>query len=198
MGVRKHIDPYEDAPEPVQGEIVPDEELPQAPMQEHQQASAEVALITDQALLARFAEMVTAIPADAGNGAEDIMRQLLTATTWEDLNKPWDTSSVADIVGKKLILTSATRRPSAFQSGLRMMLVVKLQDPATGKEHVKPTSAVSVIGAVTWLYFNGKLPALVEWVVADRPTESGYFPQHLIIHSPMGGVKTSAEQVQTP
>lgn len=198
MAVRRHIDVFEDPQEPVTGEIVADTDQPVVRMQEHEQATKEVALIQDQALIAQFAEMATAIPASSGNGTEDILRQLLNAATWEDLNRPWNVGELTDVVGKKLILVSATRRPSSFQSGLRMMLVLTLQDPDTGKEFVKPTSAVSIIGQTAWLYFHGKIPSLVEWVVADRPTQDGYYPQHLTIHAYLGAVKTSAEQVTTP
>ncbi len=59
------------------------------PMSEATQASTEVALIGDRELLQQFAEMAVMIPAEDGNGAENILRSILSATTWEELSKPW-------------------------------------------------------------------------------------------------------------
>jgi len=156
---------------------------------EDQQAGAEVAEL-DPALLARFAEMAVAIPSEAAGGAEDILKSLLSAKTWEDLNKPWETSDVEDIRGKRLRLVSANRRPSRFKGGLRMFLVVKLTDPKDGKEYVKTTSSINVVGTLAWLYFMGATAVTIEWFKAEEPTEAGFYPQHIKIwdcHVPSQG-----------
>jgi hypothetical protein len=156
---------------------------------EDQQASTEVAELDPQ-LLAMFAEMAVAIPAETAGGAEDILKALLSAKSWEDLNKPWETSDVEDIKGKRLRLVSAVRRPSRFKGGLRMFLVVKLLDPKDGKEYVKTTSSINVVGTLAWLYFRGAQAVTLEWFRAEEATESGFFPQHIKVwdcHIPTPG-----------
>lgn len=148
-------------------------------LREDEQASAEVATITDRKLLEQFAEMAVMIPAEPGGGTEDILKQVLSAKTWDELDKPWQTSDVKDIIGKHLRLMSANRRPSTFEDGLGQFLIVKLLDPKTGKDYVKTTSSVAVVGAIAWLYFNNASAVLLEWCQATRPTEKGYYPQHI-------------------
>jgi hypothetical protein len=158
-----------------------------APRQEQELAdagesqSAEVATITDKKLLEQFAEMAAAIPSDVGGGQEDILRKLFAATTWDELNEPWEATKVDDILGKPMRLVSVVRRPSSFQSGLGIMLVVKLTDAKTGKEHVKATGSVSIVGQLAWLYFMGATAVLIEWCRAERPSTQGFYPQHLKI-----------------
>lgn len=146
-----------------------------------EQQSAEVATITDKKLLEQFAEMAVAIPSDVGGGTEDILRKLFAATTWDQLNEPWEATKVDDILGKPMRLKSVVRRPSSFAGGLGIMLVVKLEDARTGKEHVKATGSVSVVGQLAWLYYSRATAVLVEWCRADRPSTGGYYPQHLKI-----------------
>lgn len=143
--------------------------------------SAEVATITDKKLLEQFAEMAVAIPSDIGGGTEDILRKLFAASTWDELNEPWESTDIDDILGKPMRLVSAVRRPSSFQSGLGVMLVLTLHDAKTGKEHVKATGSVSVVGQISWLYYHSATAVLIEWCRADRPSQGGFYPQHLKI-----------------
>lgn len=145
------------------------------------QADAEVAVIEDRELLRQFGEMAVMIPADDGSGAEDILRKLLTAKTWDQLNQPWESSEIDDILGKQLRITKVTRRPSTMAGGLGIFLVVHLRDAKTGQEYVKTTSSVSVVGQLAWLYSQGATAMLIEWCRADRPSQSGFYPQHLRI-----------------
>lgn len=143
------------------------------------QQGAEVAVITNKAILAQFAEMAVAIPADLGGGTEDILAKILAAETWDQLDEPWETSDIDDILGKELTITKVTRRPSTFRGGLGVFLVVHLMDKRSGKEYVKTTGSVSVVGQIARAYFIGAMPLTVEWVRADRPSDNGYYPQHL-------------------
>jgi hypothetical protein len=140
---------------------------------------AEVATITDQALLQQFAEMAVMIPADIGGGTEDILRKVLSATTWDELDEPWETSQVEDILGKRLKITSVVRRPSTLKGGLGVFLVIHLTDIRTGQEYVKTTGSVSVVGQIAAAYARGWMPILVEWCRAERPSQNGFYPQHL-------------------
>jgi hypothetical protein len=144
-----------------------------------QQQSAEVALINDAALLAEFAEMAVMIPADLGGGTEDILRKILSAETWDQLDEPWETSEIDDILGKTLHITKVTRRPSTFAGGLGVFLVIHLTDSKTGKEYVKTTGSISVVGQIARAYALGVTAMTVQWLRAERPSASGYYPQHL-------------------
>jgi hypothetical protein len=151
------------------------------------QQSAEVALINDEALLQEFAEMAVMIPADLGGGTEDILRKILSATTWDQLDEPWETSSIDDIIGLTLRVTAVKRRPSTYAGGLGVFLVVTLTDPRSGKEYVKTTGSVSVVGQFARAYALGVTAMTVQWCRAERPSTSGYYPQHLKIidaHTP--------------
>jgi hypothetical protein len=144
-----------------------------------QQQGAEVALIQDAQLLEQFAEMAVMIPGDLGGGTEDILRKILSAQTWDQLDEPWETSSIDDIIGKTLHVTKVVRRPSTFRDGLGVFLVITMQDAKTGKEYVKTTGSVAVVGQIARAYALGITALTVEWCRADRPSASGYYPQHL-------------------
>lgn len=152
-----------------------------ADLPEDEQQSAEVATISDPGLLAQFAEMAAALPAEPGGGTEDILKRILGARTWDELDRPWRTDSIKDILGKQLRLVSVQRRPSTYDGGIGLFCIVKATDPKTGEEHVKTTSSVAVIGQLCWLYFHNASAILFEWCQAVRPTERGYYPQHLKI-----------------
>lgn len=143
------------------------------------QQSAEVALINDTKLLERFAEMAVMIPGDLGGGVEDILAKILSAESWDQLDEPWETSEIDDIEGKTMRITKVTRRPSTFKGGLGVFLVVHLLDPKTGKEYVKTTGSISVVGQIARAYALGVESMTVQWLRAERPSESGYYPQHL-------------------
>lgn len=147
------------------------------------QAATEVATIIDQKLLEQFAEMAVMIPADLGGGTEDILRKILSAKTWDQIDEPWRSTSVDDILTKRLRVTKVTRRPSTFEGGLGMFLIVHLTDIKGGKEYVKSTGSVAVVGQFAALYAMGAKDIIIEWCKAKRPSESGYFPQHIVIHS---------------
>lgn len=146
-----------------------------------EQQSQEVATITDPALLQQFAEMAVMIPSEVGGGTETILAKILAAKTWDELDEPWETSDIDDILGKRLKLTRAVRRPSTFAKGLGVFLVLYLFDPKDGKEYVKTTGSVAVVGQVAAAYARNWMPLWVEWCRAERPSANGFYPQHLKI-----------------
>lgn len=145
------------------------------------QASTEVALITDRKLLEQFAEMAVAIPAEKDGGTEDILRKVLSAKTWQEIDEPWRTTAVDDILGKHLHVEKVRRRPSTFAGGLGIFLIVHLADPRDHKKYVKTTGSIAVVGEFARLYFLGATAITIEWCRAPRPTEDGYYPQHIKI-----------------
>jgi hypothetical protein len=157
-----------------------------------EQQSADVALINNEALLQQFGEMAVLIPREDGNGTENILAQILSATSWEELDEPWQATDVDDILGRRLTLIRALRRPSSFKGGLGQFVVCFMQDKKTGKEVVKATGSISIVGQVARAYALNCLPLEIEWCRADRPTENGFYPQHLAVFD---GVTRTATQV---
>lgn len=151
----------------------------QPPMQVDDQESAEVATITDRALLEQFAEMAVMIPAEIAGGTEDILRKVLSAKTWDQVDEPWEATDVSDILGKHLQVRSVSRRPSTFKGGLGIFLIIKLYDARARKEYVKATGSVAIVGQFAALYAMRATAITIEWCRAERPSESGYYPQHI-------------------
>lgn len=165
---------------------------PTPPLDESEQASTEVALINDAALLEHFAEMAVMIPSEDGSGTENILRKILSAKTWDELDEPWETSDIDDILGKDLSVTKVTRRPSSYAGGLGVFLVVHLMDQKTGQEYVKTTGSVSVVAQFARAYALGITAMTIRWLRSDRPSENGYYPQHLRIIDAATPGRTSA------
>lgn len=148
------------------------------------QPTGEVVPVVSQATMALFAQMAVGIPeADDGEAYENIVLQLLNADDLDQFNAPWDTEAAATLAGKRLRLESMARRASDFAGGLGMYLVTKGVVLDTGEPFVWTTGGVANVASLARIHFTGKLPAIVELVIADTPTANGFRPQHLRIHS---------------
>ena len=154
-----------------------------ATTQVDEQQSAEVALINDTALLEQFAEMALMIPSDPGEGTENILRQILGASTWDELDSPWETSEIDDILDKPMRLVGAKRMPSTFAGGLGVFLVITMRDIRKGDTYVKTTGSVSVVAQIARAYAMGLNDVIFEWCRATRASKNGFYPQHLKILS---------------
>ena len=130
-------------------------------------------------LVAQFVQMATLIPSEDGSGMERIIEQLLSADSWEDLSDPWEATNAEKLRGKRLRVDSLMRRPSQYRGGLGIFLVVKSVDLGTGEAIVWTTSSQAVIAQLVRAYAKGWIPCVCEMVIADRPTERGYYPHHL-------------------
>lgn len=144
------------------------------------QPGTDVAILSED-LVKRFAEMAVMIPTEDGAGSERILEQLLSATSWEQLDDPWDSTNGQRLRGKHLRVDSITRRPSTYEGSLGIFLVVDSVDVDSGEKVVWTTSSISVVGQLVRAYVMKWMPLYVTVVVAERPTERGYFPQHLEI-----------------
>jgi len=142
--------------------------------------------IRDPQLLAKFAEMVTLIPSQDDHAMERIFARILSASTWQDIDRPWRTTDVESVAGKIFRLNGARRVPSDYRDGLGFFLAMELTDISTGEDTVISNGSVAVIGQVVKLYQLKAIPCLIEFVVAERPTKDGYRPHHLAIHGVPG------------
>lgn len=133
------------------------------------------------AVLAKVRELVAAIPGDDGSGGERIVTQLLAADTIDDLNAPWQGTSGRNLAGKRLSIRGLAQRPSSFEGGAGIFLVVDAADAKTGDVATFTTSSIAVVLQLAQAYRLGMFPLLVEVVVAPRPTARGFYPYHLRI-----------------
>lgn len=145
---------------------------------ERDQQQGEVAEFPKE-LVAQFVRMATLVPSEDGSGMERIVEQLLSAESWEELSDPWEASNAEKLRGKRLRVDSIMRRPSQYRGGLGIFLVVKGVDLGTGEAIVWTTSSQAVIAQLVRAYAKKWIPCVCEMVIADRPTEAGYYPHHL-------------------
>lgn len=143
-------------------------------------------------VIARVREAVSAIPGDDGSGAERIVTQLLDATTIDDLNAPWAGTSGRNLAGRQLVIRGVTQRPSTFEDGAGIFLVADALDRKTGEPCVFTTSAVSVVIQLAKVHQLGMWPVIADVVVAERPTERGFYPYHLRIVAAGNTAQTDA------
>lgn len=152
--------------------------------QTDQQASTDLVPVVSPETMALFGQMAVGIPeSDDGDAYEQIVLQLLQADNVDDFNAPWDTAAAEQLAGKRLKIDSMSRRASDFAGGLGHYIVVKGVILDTGEPFVLTTGGVANVATLARIHFTGKLPAIVELVIADTPTAKGYRPQHLKIHS---------------
>jgi hypothetical protein len=148
------------------------------------QPGTDLAPVVSQATLALFSQMAVGIPeADDGEAYENIVLQLLNAEDLDAFNAPWDTEATNDLAGKMLRIESMARRASDYSGGLGLYIVVKGVRMDTGEPFTWTTGGVANVASLARIHFAGRLPAIVELVIADTPTSKGYRPQHLKIHS---------------
>lgn len=130
-------------------------------------------------VLATLRELVAGIPENDDTGAEAIVVQLLTASSIDDLNAPWEGTSGKKLAGKRLTVRGITARPSSYEGGAGIFLVADAVDTKTGERQVFTTSALSCVIQLAKAHQLRMFPLLVEIVVAERPTARGFYPYHL-------------------
>jgi len=154
---------------------------PEAPSQEVATRPDTAPAPVSADIIARVREAVQGIPESDGEGAESIVRQLLDAQTIDDLNAPWEGSSGRSLAGKRLSIRGCHQRPSSFEDGAGVFLVVDAADAKTGEALTFTTSAVSVVLQLARAWSLGLFPLIADVVVAERPTARGFYPYHLRI-----------------
>ena len=132
-------------------------------------------------VIERVQNAVRGIPGSDGSGGEAIILQLLNAQTIDDLNAPWEATSGRSLAGKRLAIRGVTQRESSFNDGTGIFLVADATDTATGEAATFTTSAISVVLQLARIHQLGMFPVIAEVVVAERPTERGFYPYHLRI-----------------
>lgn len=137
--------------------------------------------VISENVLAALLEAVEHIPASGAGGLDGILETLLAAKSVDDLNRPWNGTSGRELAGRRLRLTDVIRRPSQFEDGPQLFLVVTAADAKTGERVTMTTSALAVILQVAVAWNLGMFPLLVDVTVAEKPTARGYYPYHLTV-----------------
>lgn len=137
--------------------------------------------VISQSVLNALLEAVEQIPAEGGGGMDGMLETLLAARSIDDLNRPWNGTSGRELAGRRLRLTDVIRRPSQFEDGPQLFLVVTCADAKTGERLTMTTSALAVILQIAIAWNLHMFPLLVDVVVADKPTARGYYPYHLTV-----------------
>ena len=131
------------------------------------------------ALLEKIEQAVSTIPEADGEGGWDMLSQLFAATDADDLNRPWQGTSGRTLAGRRLLIKSVTRRPSSFDGGPEIFLVVRSVDTATGEDITWTSSALAVVVQLAVAYQRGWYPLIADVVAAPKPTARGFTPYHL-------------------
>jgi hypothetical protein len=150
-------------------------------MPDQQQPGTDVATTAPLSaeLVETFSRMAMIIPEPDDNAMENILEQILGASSWEELADPWDTDNAEKLVGKTIRIDRVTRHPSDFSGGIGVFLVMHGVEMRTGEKIAAPVGSLAVMAQLVRAHTAGWLPLFAEMVIADRPTKEGFRPQHL-------------------
>lgn len=142
--------------------------------------AASTGLVIPNEAINAFAAMAADIPEAGEGGYEGILAQLLSTEDPLALDAPWRSDGLTELLNKRLRIDGLRRMDSEFDSGLPFFLIIQGADLETGETITATTGAVSVVAQLTRAWSLGLIPG---WRViprqSDRPSKSGYYPQHL-------------------
>lgn len=142
---------------------------------------ADVAVVAESTLQT-FLTFAQGIPdAEEGAGLDNIVSQILTGDTADDLDSAWQSTGGEKLIGKPMSITGVTKRPSDFGEGLGIYLVVAAILAETGESVTFTTGSVSIVAQLAKAYAGGMLPLDCRIVQSERPSARGYYAQHLEI-----------------
>lgn len=148
------------------------------------ETSTDLVPVVSAELMTQFAAMAVNIPEnDDSDAYESIVAQLLGANRLDELNAPWETSKAEQLKGKRIRIESMTRRTSDYGEGLGLYLIIKGTDLGSGEKITLTIGSVAVVAQLARVHALNGLPAIVEVIIADRPTKNGYRPMHLKVYA---------------
>lgn len=131
------------------------------------------------AVNAAVEKLLLEIPYDPDAGMVNILEQILSATTLDELDQPWAINGLGQFVDQVVQIEEITRMPSDYRDGYAWYVVARGVVMETGEALSFSTSSKSIITQLLLARRMGLLPARFIVRVADEPTENGYYPQHL-------------------
>lgn len=136
-------------------------------------------LALDPAMVEAYSSMLASVPDSGGDGMEGILQQLLEAGDASELDAPWRSAGLELYRNTPLVIRSIRKVPSEFEGGLPWFLVLDAAVLGSGELVTITTGAVSVVAQLARAWAMGALPLKVIPRQSDRPSKSGYYPQHL-------------------
>lgn len=149
-------------------------------------------------VIAAYESMIASVPEAGQDGFERILEVIAQAGDVRDLDAAWRSRGLEELAGVPLTIRSIKKMPSDFDSGLPWFLVVEAVNEVTGEPVTVTTGAVSVVAQLVKAWSMGAFPLRARPVVAERPSKSGYYPQHLeILSQPLANAAGQAEPQAT-
>lgn len=122
-----------------------------------------------------FVDMLPALEKFDAGGSDNILQQILGATTVAEYNQAFEGDRALPM-DHEIRIDRVRYAESDFAAGLPFYLVVDGLDMSTGKESQWTIGATSVVAALTRAAFMRHLPALGRAVFSERETKAGYRP----------------------
>ena len=132
-------------------------------------------------IVAAFEAMIADIPEAGGDAFASILGSIATAQDVLDLDAPWRSAGLEDLVNVPMVVLAVRKMPSDYQGGLPWFLVVDAATAEDGERITFTTGAVSVVAQLAKAWAMGALPLACTLRQSERPSRSGYYPQHLDI-----------------
>jgi hypothetical protein len=131
-----------------------------------------------------FAPLIEAIP-EGGSDGDDawvtILGSILDASSANDLDNPWRSNGLAQYKDKVITVHGVKRMPSDQPGPFAWYLVLDAEDNVTRERVVISTGATGPMAQLVKAFHLNAFPLQVIPRVAERPTASGGYPQHLEI-----------------
>lgn len=123
--------------------------------------------------------MIDQVPDAGQDGVENILQQLAEATDASQLDEPWRVGGLGDLADRPIVVTGIAKMAAEFEGPIPYFLIVRGARLDTGESFTATTGALSVVGQLVRAYALDAFPWRCVLRIADRPSKSGYFPQHL-------------------
>ena len=120
------------------------------------------AKLVDESNFHYIERLMDSLQDDDSDLGDALFGKILGATSLQEQNDVWDSTSTADLIGRRYVFQSFHVRPSTKPEGLRYMLVCQVTDPRTGENDVITTGSTAVCAALLSAHYTGSLPAEAE------------------------------------
>lgn len=130
-------------------------------------------------LLAAVEMMLDAVPEAGGDAFESIIGNLVSATDVRDLDAPWRTAGMREIVNQRIRIDGIRKSPSDFKGGIPWFLLVDGAFVETGEIFTVTTGAASIVVQLAKAAQLGGFPLVCIPRESSKPSANGYYPMHL-------------------
>lgn len=130
-------------------------------------------------VVAAYEAMIADVPEAGGDGFASILTAIAAADHPDDLDAPWRSGGLEEFINQPLIIQGIRKMPSDYQGGLPWFLIADCVVISTGELVSITTGAVAVVAQLAKAHSLGAFPWRVIPRQSERPSKSGYYPQHL-------------------